>query len=156
MGVDINLHMPRGVDGAYWKSIVQGPGVGRSEYLAVAEVRKARNSNKQYRHRNFCVIPPLLIVIRRENTHDNVDLAHRITSSPNPISSTPTFSHHPSSTRLPPNTPCLFPNPRPLPLLFPAQISKNLTVWSQQAMIRLPSSSVRLAHGSPSPRRSLR
>ena len=81
---------------------------------------------------------------------------YRMISSPNPISSIPTPSHHPSKTRLPPRTPALFPNPLPLPLLLPAHISKNLTVWSQQAMIKLPSSSVRLAHGSPSPRKSLR
>jgi hypothetical protein len=78
---------------------------------------------------------------------------HRMTSSPRPISSTSSSSHQPSSTRLPPSTPDRLPSPRPfLPLLLPAQISKNLTVWSQQAMIRLPSWCVRLAQGSPSPR----
>jgi hypothetical protein len=76
---------------------------------------------------------------------------HRMTS-PQPISSTP---RHPSRTLLPPKTPGRFPSPRPfLPLDFPAQISKNLTVWSQQAIMRLPSCWVRDAQGSPSPRKS--
>ena len=69
-----------------------------------------------------------------------------------PISSTPTPSHQPSSTLLPPSTPSFVPSPRPWPLLLPAHTSKNFTVESQHAIIRLPSSSVLLAQVSPSPR----
>jgi hypothetical protein len=54
---------------------------------------------------------------------------HRMTSSfPTTTSSTPTSSHHPSNTLLPPSTPSFDPSPIPLPLLFPAHTSKNLTV----------------------------